>query len=83
MRARKRLAFAACLIVASWALPRCAAAQEVGPSDLSDAEIERRLAFIEHSLDAHQRHAQIWFWSSLTVNAGSTVGLSVGRGAHG
>ena len=78
MRARKRLAFAACLIVASWALPRCAAGQSVGPSDLSDAEIERRLAFIENSLDAHQLHAQIWFWSWLTVNAGSTVGLSVG-----
>ena len=23
---------------------------------------------------------QIWFWSWMTVNAGSTVGLSVGRG---
>ena len=78
MRARRRLAFAACLIVASWALPRCAAGQGVGPSDLADAEIARRLAFIENSLDAHQLHAQIWFWSWLTVNAGSTVGLSVG-----
>jgi hypothetical protein len=78
MRARRRLAFAACLIAASWALPRCAGGQSAGPSDLADAEIARRLAFIEHSLDAHQRHAQIWFWSWLTVNAGSTVGLSVG-----
>ena len=78
MRARKRLAFAACLIVASWALPCCAAAQHGGPSDLSAAEIERRLAFIENSLDAHRLHAQIWFWSWLTVNAGSAVGLSVG-----
>ena len=78
MRARGGLVFAACLIVASSALAPCAAAQNGGPSDLSDAEIQRRLAFIENSLDAHQLHAQIWFWSWLTVNAGSTVGLSVG-----
>jgi hypothetical protein len=78
MRARRRLTFAACLIVASWALPRCAPGQGMGPSSLADAEVERRLAFIENSLDAHQLHAQIWFWSWLTVNAGSAVGLSVG-----
>jgi hypothetical protein len=83
MRARRRLAFAACLIVASCALPRCVAAQDVGPSDLSDADIARRLDFIERSLDAHQRHAQIWFWSWMTVNAGSTVGLSVGAATTG
>jgi hypothetical protein len=78
MRARKRLAFAACLIVAGWAAPRCAAGQSVGPADLAEGEIARRLAFIENSLAAHQLHAQIWFWSWLTVNAGSVVGLSVG-----
>ena len=42
------------------------------------ADTWRHVAFIEQSLDAHQRHAQIWFWSWLTVNAASTVGLSVG-----
>jgi hypothetical protein len=78
MRARKRLAFAACLIVAGWAAPRCAAGQSVAPADLADGEIARRLAFIENSLDAHQRHAQLWFWSWMTVNAGSVVGLSAG-----
>jgi hypothetical protein len=78
MRALKRLAFAACLIVAGWAVPRCAAGQSVAPADLADAEIARRLAFIESSLAAHQRNAQIWFWSWMTVNAGSVVGLSVG-----
>ena len=51
MRAPKRLALAACLIVAGWAAPRCAAGQSVAPSDLADGEIARRLAFIEHSLD--------------------------------
>ena len=71
MRAWRRLAFAACLIVASCALPRCAVAQNGGPSDLSDAEIARRLGFVEHSLDAHRR--QVWFWSWMTVNVGSTV----------
>jgi hypothetical protein len=78
MGARKRLTFAACLIAASWALPRSAAGQSGGPSDLSDPEIERRVAFVERSLEANQLHAQIWFWSWLTVNAASTVGLSVG-----
>jgi hypothetical protein len=78
MRAGKRLAFAACLVVAGWALPRCAAGQSLAPSHLSDVDIERRLDFIEDRLDAHQLHAQIWFWSWMAVNAGSTVGLSVG-----
>jgi hypothetical protein len=78
MLACTRLAFAACLVVASTAPLGWAAAQDAGPSDLSDAEIARRLGFIEHSLDAHQRHAQIWFWSWMTVNVGSTIGLSVG-----
>jgi hypothetical protein len=44
----------------------------------SDVEIERRLDFIEERLDASQRHAQIWYWSWMTVNLGATVGLSVG-----
>jgi hypothetical protein len=83
MRAGKRLAFAACLVVAGWALPQCAAGQSLGTSQLSRAEIERRLAFIENSLDAHRLHAQIWFWSWLTVNAGSTLGLSVGAATAG
>jgi hypothetical protein len=45
---------------------------------LSDVEIERRLDFIERRLDASKRHAQIWYWSWMTVNLGATVGLSVG-----
>jgi hypothetical protein len=44
----------------------------------SDMEIERRLDFIEQRLDASHRHAQIWYWSWMTVNLGVTVGLSVG-----
>jgi hypothetical protein len=38
---------------------------------------------IENSLDAHRLHAQIWFWSWLTVNAGSTVGLSIAAATAG
>jgi hypothetical protein len=78
MRARQGLALAACLIMASSALPRYARAQTLEPFVPSNAGIERRLAFIENGLDAHQRHAQIWYWSWMTVNAGSAVGLSVG-----
>ena len=46
-------------------------------TSLSDAEIERRLDFIEQRLDASKRHAQIWYWSWMTVNGGATVALSV------
>lgn len=39
----------------------------------SDAEIDRRLRFLEGRLDEHATHGQIWYWSWLGVNAGSTV----------
>jgi hypothetical protein len=74
-RRMRRLVFAAVLIACG--LPLAPAAAQ---SDLSDADIERRTRFIEERLDASRRHAQIWYWSWLTVNAGSAVGLGITAG---
>jgi hypothetical protein len=70
---------AATAVVAIAWLPRADAAEQpdAARTSLSDAEIERRLDFIEQRLDASKRHAQIWYWSWLTINGGATVALSV------
>jgi hypothetical protein len=70
---------AATIIAAiGWLPPVNAADQpDAAHASLSDAEIERRLDFIEQRLDASKWHAQIWYWSWLTINGGATVALSV------
>jgi len=70
---------AAAAIVAGSCLSLADAAEHPGSAEspLSDAQIERRLDFIEQRLDASERHARIWYWSWLTLNVGATVGLSV------
>jgi len=40
---------------------------------LTDAELDRRIQFIEQRLDGSKTHAQIWHWSWMTVNVGSAV----------
>ena len=65
-------------ILASFLRAGVADAADREPASLSDAEIERRLDFLESRLDASKRHAQIWYWSWLALNGGATVGLSVG-----
>ena len=69
---------AAAFVAVAW-LPRADAAEppDAARTSLSDAEIERRLDFIEQRLDASKRHAQIWYWSWMTINVGATVALSV------
>ena len=47
---------------------------------LSEAAIQERTRFIEERLDAHKRHAQIWYWSWMAVNSGAAVGLSIAAG---
>lgn len=42
-------------------------------TELSDAELDRRIRFIEQRLDASRTHGRIWYWSWMTVNAGSAV----------
>lgn len=50
---------------------------EAAPSDaaLSDAAIEQRLRFLEDRLDGPKTHARVWWYSWLTINGGSMVGL--------
>lgn len=42
---------------------------------LSDAAIEQRLRFLEDRLEGPKTHARVWWYSWLTINAGSMVGL--------
>ena len=41
-------------------------------------EAETRLQFLERSLDANRRHAQIWYWSWLTINGGGVAASAYG-----
>jgi hypothetical protein len=78
MRTRIARIAAVAMVASSW-LPPADAAEHSGPANasVSDAEIERRLDFIEQRLDASKRHAALWYWSWMTINVGATVGLSV------
>ncbi|QNT69747.1 hypothetical protein HQ394_10990 [Defluviicoccus vanus] len=64
------------------AAPLAAAERELTPLDtkLSDAAIDARIRFIEERLDASKMHGQIWYWSWLSVNSVSAVGLGVFAG---
>jgi hypothetical protein len=68
---------AAVIVAGGWAALAVAAEHGSADAALSDAEIARRLDFIEQRLDASRRHGQIWYWSWLTINGGATAGLSV------
>ncbi|MCP5364884.1 MAG: hypothetical protein H6905_06630 [Hyphomicrobiales bacterium] len=43
-------------------------------TSISDAEIGRRLDFLESRLDETKLHGQAWFWSWMAINVGSTGG---------
>lgn len=45
-----------------------------------DAAIVERLRFIEERLDASRLHGQVWYWSWMAINGGSTVGLVIAAG---
>ena len=47
---------------------------------LSDAEIDRRIVYLEDLLDASKPHGQIWYWSWMTIEGAATVGLGVAAG---
>ncbi|MFO1127979.1 MAG: hypothetical protein U1E66_06030 [Rhodospirillales bacterium] len=47
---------------------------------LSDAEIDKRLRFIEEKLDAHRLYGQIWYWGWMAVNAGGAIGTGIMAG---
>lgn len=48
--------------------------------DASDAEVRRRLAFIEERLDGHQQHTEIWHGAWTVINGGAAVGLAISAG---
>lgn len=52
----------------------------VAGAGLSDAEIARRLSFIEERLDSHRIHARAWFASWLAINGLSAIGLGIAAG---
>ena len=54
-----------------------------GHAGLSNTQIERRIAFLEQRLDDSRTHGQIWFWSWLAINGGSTVGNGIAAGLSG
>lgn len=63
-----------------------ARAAEPVPADhagLGDAQIDRRIAFLEQRLDDSRMHGQVWFWSWLAINGGSMVGNGIVAGMSG
>ena len=54
---------------------------QTGSSSLSDAEIDRRIRFLEQRLDDSKLHGQIWHYGWLTINGGSMVGLGIAAAA--
>lgn len=52
----------------------------VAQDDVSDAEIARRIAFIEEKLDDRKGHTEIWHDTWSVINGGATVGLAIAAG---
>lgn len=57
-------------------------AAPITPADttLSDSAIQQRIDFIERRLDDSRFHGQAWYWSWMTINGGSAVGLGIVAG---
>jgi hypothetical protein len=74
------------IIAALLLLPGIAQAAEpaaAAHAGLSDAQIDRRIDFLEQRLDDSRTHGQIWFWSWLAINGGSMVGNGIVAGMSG
>jgi hypothetical protein len=77
------------LVAIMWvALSAAAPLQAADPvpadhAGLSSAQIDRRIAFLEQRLDDSRTHGQIWFWSWLAIDGGSTVGNGIVAGMSG
>lgn len=59
-----------------------AGAEPIAPSDttMSDKAIKQRIDFIEQRLSDSRFHGQAWYWSWMTINGGSAVGLGIVAG---
>jgi hypothetical protein len=62
------------LVVLAGAVPGWAQEGITPPNTgLTDAEIDQRIQFIERRLSGSKTHGQIWYWSWMTVDAGTAV----------
>ena len=52
----------------------------VAQDDVSDAEIARRIAFIEEKLDGRKGHTEKWQGTWSVINGGATVGMAIVAG---
>ena len=79
---RSMLATAAGLMLAALVAAPAAAGDlaQTGGTSATDADIDRRLRFLEERLDDSKLHGQIWWYGWLTVNTGSAVGLGLAAG---
>lgn len=80
MRGSLRWILLALTLTATTAPGRAAAETPAADAGLADAAIVERLRFIEDRLDASRRHGQVWYWSWMAINAGSTAGLGIAAG---
>jgi hypothetical protein len=77
------------IIAIAWAAVLAAGplqAADPAPADhagLSDAQIDQRIQFLEQRLDDSRTHGQIWYWSWMTINAGSMIGNGIVAGLSG
>lgn len=71
---------AAVVLVALATLSTSTAALAQASDSATDADIDRRLRFLEERLDDSKLHGQIWWYSWLTINSASTVGLGLSAG---
>ena len=62
------------VVVSVVARVACAQAPGGPSSELSDADIDRRLRFLEERLQGSQTHGQIWYWSWMTITGGRALG---------
>jgi hypothetical protein len=72
-------ATAAASALALWAAAAAAEGLPATPG-LTDDAVAERLRFIEERLEESRRHAQLWYWSWMTINAGSAIGLGIAAG---
>ena len=63
------------------ALVLCVLGSAAGAQSLDEAEVDRRLAFLEERLDASRRHGQLWQYGWLGVSGGGMV-AGIVQAAH-
>lgn len=80
MRAVLGTAAAITLVALAVVSTSTGALAQTGGTSATDADIDRRLRFLEERLDDSKLHGQIWWYGWLTINTGSAVGLGLAAG---